>query len=202
MTARIRTTFLAALALAVVASLGAPTVAAQNNPLIGYTDYELILVQMPGFRQVQDRLQEQAEQDRADLGRLQAQIEQRLQAKGEELQQRVQGAQGPVTDEARQRLMQQLQQEAIQFEMEQRQELEQAQQQRLRALSQRETELLQPLYDQLQQAINGVAEQRGLAIVVSSRLSGEPVLLYAGPGAVDITAEVMSRLGISMQSTN
>jgi len=197
----LRTLPLAALALALVA-LGGPAAHAQNAPAIGYTDYELILVQMPQFRQVQQQIQEQAETDQQALGQLQSTVEQRLEAKGNELQGRLQGAQGPVTDDARQRLLQELQQEAMQFEQEQRQEFEQERQRRVQSLSRRETELLQPLYDQLQQAINAVAEQRNLAMVISSRLSGEPVLLYAGPNAVDITTEVMSRLGISMQSSN
>lgn len=190
---------LTALLAVALFALGAPAASAQNSPIIGYTDYELILVQMPEFREVQRQLQQQAERDQQELQRLQGEIERRLQAKGEELQGRLQSAQGPLTDEARQRLFQELQQEAVQFEMEQRQELEEQRQTRLQALSRRESELMQPLFERLQEAINAVAEQRGLAIVVSSRLSGEPVLLYAGNGAVDITAEVMSRLGISMQ---
>jgi outer membrane protein len=191
---------MAAAVFAIALSGAAAT--AQNAPSIGYTDYELILVQMPQFRQVQSRIQEQAEADQQALAELQTEIEQRLQAKGEELQARLQGAQGPVTDQARQRMIQELQQEAVQFEVTQRTELEQDRQRRLQAISRLESELLQPLYDQLQEAINAVAEQRNLDLVLSSRLSGEPVLLYAGNGAVDITAEVMSRLGISMQPAN
>lgn len=194
-------TLLLAAVFAVVA-FGGQAAVAQTNPAIGYTDYELILVQMPQFRQVQEQVQAQAERDQQSLAELQTQIEARLQAKGEELQGRLQGAQGPVTDEARQRMIQELQQEAMQFEIEQRRELESQRQQRIQSLTRREAELLQPLYDDLQEAINDVAEQRGLTMVISSRLSGEPVLLYAGSGAVDITAEVMSRLGISMQSAN
>jgi outer membrane protein len=194
-------TLLLAAVFAVVA-FGGQAAVAQTAPSIGYTDYELILVQMPQFRQVQEQVQAQAERDQQSLAELQTQIEARLQAKGEELQGRLQGAQGPVTDDARQRMIQELQQEAMQFEIEQRRELESQRQQRIQSLTRREAELLQPLYDELQEAINVVAEQRGLMMVVSSRLSGEPVILYAGNGAVDITAEVMSRLGISMQSAN
>jgi outer membrane protein len=175
---------------------------AQNSPTIGYTDYELILVQMPDFRQVQQQLQTQAEGDQQALAELQTQIEQRLRTRGEQMQARLQGAQGPVTDQARQRMMQELQEEAMQLEVEARQELEQERQRRVQQLTRREAQLLEPLYTRLQEAINSVAEQRGLALVLSSRLSGEPVLLYAGPTAVDVTAEVMSRLGISMQQDN
>lgn len=198
-----RTMFLAripALALAVALSLGvAGQATAQSALSIGYTDYELILVQMPEFRQAQQQIQQQAERDQQALVELQAQIEQRLRTKGEQMQARLQGAQGPVTDEARQRMLQELQAEAMQLEIEARQELEQERQRRIQALSRREAELLEPLYDRLQQAINTVAQRRNLTLVVSSRLGGEPVLLYAGPGSVDVTAEVMSELGISMQ---
>jgi len=189
-----------AVASVLVLGLAGQVAAAQSNPTtIGYTDYELILVQMPEFRQVQQRLQQQAERDQEALVELQTQIEQRLRAKGEELQARLQGAQGPVTDQARQRMMQELQEEAMQSEIEARQELEQERQRRIQQLTRQEAELMQPLFDRLQEAINAVADQRNLALVVSSRLSGEPVLLYAGAGSMDITAEVMSHLGISMQ---
>jgi outer membrane protein len=191
--------FLAAVVLALGFSEHA---VAQNSPTIGYTDYELILVQMPDFRQVQQQLQTQAEGDQQALAELQTQIEQRLRSRGEEMQARLQGAQGPVTDQARQRMMQELQEEAMQLEVEARQELEQERQRRVQQLTRREAQLLEPLYSRLQEAINSVAEQRGLALVLSSRLSGEPVLLYAGPAAVDVTAEVMSQLGISMQQDN
>lgn len=200
MTTRIRNLVLAVAMFAV--AFGGAAATAQTTPTIGYTDYELIMVQMPEFRQVQERIQGQAEEDQQALAQLQAQIEQRLQAKGEELQGRLQGAQGPVTDQARQRMIQELQQEAVEFEVAQRTELDQERQRRLQALSRLEAELLEPLFNRLQDAINAVSEQRNLTMVVSSRLSGEPVLLYAGPGAVDITAEVMSSLGISMQSAN
>lgn len=187
------------LALAATMLFGASFAVAQN-PTIGYTDYELILVQMPEFRQVQAQLQERADSDQQELITLQADIQQRLETKGDELESRFQSAQGPLTDDARQRMYQELQQEGFQYEAELRQELEQARQQRIQGLSRLEAELMAPLYDRLQLAINAVAEQRGLAIVISSRLAGEPVLLYAGDGAVDITAYVMSHLGLSMQT--
>ncbi len=198
MTHRLRFPLLAALGVALAVG---PAALAQGVPQIGYTDYELILVQMPEFREVQQQLQQQADADRQALAGLQTEIEGRLQEKSQELEGRLAAAQGPVTGEARQRQIDELRQEAVEFEVQQRTELEQAQQQRLQALGQREAELMQPLYDRLQEALNEVAEQRGLAVVLSSRLSGEPVILYAGAGAVDVTAEVMSALGISMQSS-
>src|SRR5690554_2588954 len=120
MTQRIRTLFLVALALGLVTAFGAPSAQAQNTLQIVYTDYELILVQMPQFRQVQQQLQAQAEQDQEALAELQATIEQRLEQKAEELEGRLQGAQGPVTQEARERMLNELRQEAMQFEVEQR----------------------------------------------------------------------------------
>lgn len=196
MTARFRLFIPALLA---VMLFGASSVVAQT-PTIGYTDYELILVQMPEFRQVQAQLQERADADQQELLALQADIQQRLETKGEELENRFQSSQGPVTDEARQRMYQELQEEGFEYEAELRQELEQARQERIQGLSRLEAELMAPLYDRLQIAINAVAEQRGLSIVLSSRLASEPVLLYAGPGALDITSEVMSHLGLSMQA--
>lgn len=149
---------------------------------IGYTDYELIVVQMPEYRQVQQQLQQTAQSDREAL----SEMEQEIQAKFADYQSQA----GVLSDEARS----QREEEIVEMQT----NLQQEQQRRLQALGQRENELLQPLFDRLQGAIDEVAGARNLSLVLATRAGTEPVLLYAGSDTVDITAEVMSNLGISM----
>jgi outer membrane protein len=175
--------FVAAFAVLSVGALPASEAQAQAAPQIGYTDYELIIVQMPEYRSLQQTLQEQAQTDQQEL----ATMEQNIQQKFAEYQEQS----GVLSPEARQTR----EEEIVQLQT----ELQQDQQRRLQALDQRQNELLQPLLSQLQEAINAVATARGLDLVLSSRVSTEPVILFASEqSTVDITAEVMSELGISM----
>lgn len=184
MTVTNRLVLSAALAVLFVAAFGGPVQAqAQDGPTIGYTDYELIIVQMPEYRQLQQTLQTQAQTDQQEL----ATMEQNIQQKFAEYQEQS----GVLSPEARQTR----EQEIVQLQT----ELQEDQQRRLQALDRRQNELLQPLLEQLQTAINNVATRRGLELVLSSRVATEPVILYAGEQfTTDITAEVMSELGISM----
>lgn len=184
MTVLNRLVLTAALAVLSVAALGvAPDAQAQTAPKIGYTDYELIIVQMPEYRTLQQTLQEQAQTDQEEL----AAMEQTIQEKFAEYQEQS----GVLSPEARQTR----EQEIVQLQT----ELQQDQQRRLQALDRRQNELLQPLLSQLQEAIDEVATARGLHLVLSSRVATEPVILYASEqNTVDITTEVMSELGISM----
>jgi len=177
-----RLVFSAALAVLFVAAFGGAS-QAQDGPKIGYTDYELIIVQMPEYRTLQQTLQTQAQSDQEEL----AAMEQNIQQKFAEYQEQS----GVLSPEARQTR----ENEIVQLQT----ELQQDQQRRLQALDRQQNELLQPLLEQLQTAINTVATARGLELVLSSRVSTEPVILYAGEEyTTDITAEVMSELGISM----
>lgn len=158
---------------------------AQAQTRIGYTDYELVVVQMPQYREVQQQLQQLAESDREDLSGMEQEIQQRFAD--------YQSQSGVLSEEARAEREEEI--------VEMQTELQQEQQRRLQALGQRENELLQPLFNELQGAIDEVATERGLSVVLATRVSTEPVLLFAGEDTVDITPEVMSRLGISMTQT-
>lgn len=183
MTVLNRLVLAAALAVLSVAAFPASDAHAQTAPRIGYTDYELIIVQMPEYRNLQQTLQAQAQTDQQEL----AAMEQNIQQKFAEYQEQS----GVLSPEARQTR----EEEIVQLQT----ELQQDQQRRLQALDQRQNELLQPLLNQLQEAINEVATARNLDLVLSSRVSTEPVILFASEqSTVDITTEVMSALGISM----
>ncbi|MEP0545905.1 MAG: OmpH family outer membrane protein [Rhodothermales bacterium] len=177
-----RLVFTAALAVLFASAFAAPAAQAQSTPTIGYTDYELIIVQMPEYRTLQQTLQAQAQKDQQEL----AAQEQAIQQKFAEYQDQS----GVLSPEARQTR----EQEIVQMQT----DLQQDQQRRLQGLDRQQNELLQPLLEKLQVAIDEVATARGLQLVLSSRVSTEPVILFAGANTVDVTAEVMSKLGISM----
>ncbi|MEM1041525.1 MAG: OmpH family outer membrane protein [Bacteroidota bacterium] len=156
---------------------------AQTSARIGFTDYELIIVQMPQYREVQTQLQTQAQQDQQEL----ATMEQTIQEKFADYQ----NQSGVLSAEARQTR----EEEIVQLQT----DLQTEQQNRLQALDRRQNELLQPLFNELQGAIDEVAAARGLTLVLSTRVSTEPVILFADEdNTVDITTEVMSKLGISI----
>ena len=139
--------FVAAFAVLSVGALPASEAQAQAPPQIGYTDYELIIVQMPEYRSLQQTLQEQAQTDQQEL----ATMEQNIQQKFAEYQEQS----GVLSPEARQTR----EEEIVQLQT----ELQQDQQRRLQALDQRQNELLQPLLSQLQEAINEVATARAFS---------------------------------------
>ncbi len=171
------------LLFAVLAATFAAAPQAQTTARIGFTDYELIIVQMPQYRQVQTQLQEQAELDQQELAALEQTIQQKFadyQSQGGVLSEEARGAR---------------EQEIVQLQT----DLQTEQQSRLQALDRRQNELLQPLFNELQGAIDEVAEARNLSLVLSTRVSTEPVILFADEeNTIDITPEVMSKLGISM----
>ena len=66
-------------------------------------------------------------------------------------------------------------------------------------LGQLQAEKMQPLLDQVQDAIDSVAQEQGLDIVLRAQVGAEPLILYVDKDkVVDITLEVAKRLGIDV----
>lgn len=172
-----RTTSIAALLFMLLAGFSlAP--AAQAQLRVGYTDSERILVNMPEYQNVQQQLEQEA-QNR----------QQQLQAQMQQFQQDVQSfqqEQSLLSDERRQEREQEL--------MQRQQQLQQQQQQQQQELMQREQELMNPVITRLQGAIDEVANQRNLDIVLESR-----AMLFVDDSSanlVDITPAVADNLGL------
>ena len=159
---------------------------AQAQVKVGYADYELVIVQMADYKKVQETLQSQAQKDQTAL-RAQEQV---LQERLADYQQK----QALLSADARQTR----EQELIKLQG----ELQQTQQQKLQALGQQEQELMGPLFERLQTAIDEVSRAEGLTMVFGVRAGGDPVVLYASDAAVDITAKVMEKLGVSLTQGN
>ena len=145
---------------------------------VGYTDSERILVNMPAYQDVQQKLQQEAQNQ-------QQQLQSQMQGFQQEVQQ-FQQEQSLLSEQKRKEREQQL--------MQRRQELQQSQQQQQQELLQMEQKLMNPVLTDLQTAIDEVAEQRNLDMVLESR-----AMLYVNEEAsslVDITPAVADNLGL------
>ena len=146
---------------------------------IGFTDAELIVAQMPEYRTVMEQLQSMAESGQEEYNALL----QNYQEKVADYQKK----QALLSDQAKQNREQELvamQGEIQQFTATKEQEL-----------GEKEVELLNPLLERVQTAIDEVASEQGLNLVLNTRAGGSPMILYADQ-SMDVTEAVLSKLGI------
>jgi outer membrane protein len=147
---------------------------------IGYTNQQLILVNMPEYSSVQQQLQQEAQQQQQQLQQQQQQFQQQIET--------YQRQQSLLSDSVRARREEQLRQ--------QQRQLQQSAAQREQQLAERERELMQPLLEELQTAISDVSEQQNIDVVMRTE-----ALLYVAEDtdqAVDITVDVARALGIEV----
>jgi len=143
-------------------ALFAFTAQAQNNLKIGFVDTDYILTQMPEAKQIQSELQAYQRQ-------LMNKINATIQGFQQQAQQYQQSA-GTMTEQARQEKEAELQ--------ELQQQIQQDQQQAQLSLQQKEAELLEPVYEKIQNNIDTVAETNNFSHIFSSNVTGNPILLY------------------------
>lgn len=168
----------------VAAPLFGTAAKAQTQPLqVGYTDHELIIVNMPDYQRIQQQLQQEYVTAQEGLQQQSQQFQQQVE--------RYQTQQSLLSEQSRTEREQEL--------MQRQQELQQAAMQQEQQLQQREAELMQPLFERVQTAIDQVAQQRGLDLVIRSQVGMQPVILYVNEDRlVDITLDVARRLGIEV----
>jgi outer membrane protein len=151
---------------------------------IGFVDYYAILDQMPEMRAVEQRMQNFY---RDKLSELEVK-EREIYTAFEDYQTRA----AVLSDAARQREEQRLNE----LSMELRQFQNEIQQQ----LQQRRMQLMRPLFEQLQDSIDRVARQRGLDFVMQTTTSaGDSFILWVAPEVrqqYDITNEVLQSMDI------
>ena len=173
--------------LLALALLAVPlTASAQAQQLkIGFTDLELLITNMPKFQQVQQQLQQEVVSGQEEI----QQMEQQLQTKFEQYQKQLQL--GLLTDEARTKREQEL--------VTAQEELQRAAMSKEQELGERRAQLTQPILDELQTAIDAVAQQKGLDLVLRTQIGFEPTVLYVNPDRItDITLDVARRVGIEV----
>ncbi len=182
MTQRLLLLALAALALA-------PAAFAQPVK-VGFVDTDQVVIRMPAFAEVQQQLQQQQQAVGTRVRVLQDSLQTVFQTKLEEYQTFDQSA--VATDDARRTRQQEL--------LQVRGEIEQAEAQGLQYLSYTEARLLQPVLNQIDQAIREEAEAGGYDLVLPTVANNAPVFLYRSERVVDLTPAVMGRLDIDPDS--
>ena len=172
--------------IALFAALMALGGAAQAQALkLGYTDHEMIIANMPQFRTVQDQLQKEYETSQKDLQTLAADYQDKL-----DKYQKQQALLSPERRQEREKELTDLQGQ-----------LQQNAQQKEQGLAKRQEEMLAPIYERVQKAIDEVAAARGLDLVIRSQVAGgQPVILYRNEKSiVDITEDVARKLGLNVE---
>ncbi len=169
--------------LVLVVAVSLPTPAHAGDVRIGYTNVELVLSMMPEARQVEQQLQT-----------FQGQLEAQLQTKQEYAQQRLEEymdrqSRGDLTPDQDSQYVVEL--TALDAEIQSM--VSEAEQK----LVIRRGELLEPVVERLQTAIDEVAAEGGFTYILNQTTSaGVSTLLY-GPDEDDITAALLAKLGIS-----
>lgn len=180
MTTRFSFWSLFALALAVAL----PTQA--QDLKVGYTDYEVLLANMPQMASVQQELQTFYTENQT-----------KLQQQAQDFQERAQRYERQaslLSAEARAEREQEL--GTLQ------QQVQQAAAQADQLIQQKRLELMRPLFERLQNAIDTVAKAKGLDIVLPTQVGGDPFILYVNETRVtDITRDVAMELGIPVDET-
>ena len=143
---------------------------------VGYTDAQLIVAQMSEYRTTLQQLQTLAESGQLEY----QQLIQTYQDKLADYQKK-QALLSEAARATREQELTTMQGEIQQFLTNKEQELEQ-----------REAQLMNPLLERVQNAINEVAAERSLDLVLNAQAAGSPVLLYADQ-SMDITETVMSQ---------
>lgn len=148
---------------------------------IGYANQQALLANMPEMSEVQKKLQREARQQQQQL--------QQQQKKLQKMMQQYQQQQSLLSDSARTQRERELRQR--------QQELQKSSQKRQQQLRQRERKLMQPLLENLQNAIETVASEQNIDVVLRSQ-----ALLDVNEGSssvVNISPDVAQQLGIQLQ---
>jgi len=146
----------------------------------GFVNYQTILYSMPEAEPIRKELDALSEKLKADLDKAKANYEQKVQ----ELQYQ---AQKPGTTDAQK---QQFEQQYMMLQS----EIQKTAQDAESNLQTRESDLMKPIILKLNEAIEAVAKEKGLKLVVNATQ-----VVYSEPGA-SISIEVAQRLGIKIDA--
>lgn len=162
-----------------VALLMGSVTMAQNTLKIGHMDMQYVLSAMPEMKQVQSQLQT-----------LQGQLEKQAQAKQKDFEEKY----NRYVNEGSQMA------EAVRMDLEK--ELTQMQQNAQefasnaqKTLQQKESQLMQPLYDKIGTAINDVAKEGNYTYIINAGVPGLDIVYYAD-STLDVSNAVLKKMGI------
>ncbi|MFB3132646.1 MAG: OmpH family outer membrane protein [Rhodothermales bacterium] len=173
-----------ALGLLLFSALSADALAQIAALKIGYTDHASLIAAMPAFQQAQQTLQAEARQDEEGLRAMFDEYQEKLD--------RYQKQQALLTAERRT----QREQELLLLQ----QDIQNAEQMSQQKLGERQAALYAPIFDLVDEALQAVAKEKGLDIVLRSRIGPtEPLILYVNEDKiVDITLDVARKLGLDV----
>ena len=156
------------------------SVNAQTTMKIGYADVDYILSQMPEAKQVE-----------SDLQALNTQLQNQLQAKVQEFQQKMQTyQQGAATmvDAVR------AEKETELTQLEQR--IQKFQQDAQTSMQKKQVTLMEPLYAKVGTNIEAVAKENGYTHILNGQVGGIDVVLYSDE-KFDVSDLVLKKMGIT-----
>jgi len=157
--------------------------ASAQNLQVGYTDHELIIVNMPDYRSIQEELQK-------DITGGQAELQQMYQSYQEKLE-RYQKQQPVLSEDIRAQREQEL--------MELQGQIQQSATQKEQAVAERHAEMMAPILERVQNAIDKVSKARDLDLVLRAQAGQEPIILYVNEQTItDITMDVARELGLDV----
>lgn len=176
-----------ALGMLALPAIGLTLEAQAQDLKVGYTDHELLIMNMPAYANLQSQLQQEYQNGQTDL-----------QAKAADLQQQAEQYQKRaelMTPEERQAKEKEL--------MTVQQNLQKEAAEKEQALARRQAELMAPLWEEVGKAIEAVAKEKNLDIVMRFQIgTDQPLILYSNPErVVDVTLDVARRLGIQVDET-
>ncbi|MCY3488193.1 MAG: OmpH family outer membrane protein [Bacteroidetes bacterium] len=153
---------------------------------IGYTDHEVLISNMPQTRTIQEELQAELESGQRILQSMQEDLGGKVE--------RYQTQRALLSEERRQ----EREQELISLEEELRSKAAELEQE----LVQRELDLMGPIYQQVDTAIQTIAAEKNLDLVLRTQAGpAQPILLYVNEDRItDITLEVARELGIDVDA--
>ncbi|MDE2644895.1 MAG: OmpH family outer membrane protein [Bacteroidota bacterium] len=153
---------------------------------IGYTDHEVLISNMPQTRTIQEELQAELESGQRILQSMQEDLAGKVE--------RYQTQRALLSEERRQ----EREQELISLEEELRSKAAELEQE----LVQRELDLMGPIYQQVDTAIQTIAAEKNLDLVLRTQAGpAQPILLYVNEDRItDITLEVARELGIDVDA--
>jgi outer membrane protein len=168
----------------VLAVIPGQTILAQSDMKIGYVEPMVILERMPEMAAIERQLQNFMERKNREIAQKEMDLAQRL----EDFQRR----RSVISAEAREREEENLTRLQV--------ELQQAQGTAQQELQQRQVELISPIIDKIQTAIDDVADEMGLTYVLNTMTNnGDFIILYVSEEVrreYNITDKVMEKLDI------
>ncbi len=145
---------------------------------IGYTDPDVVIQAMPQYRQIMQQLQQEYKAKQDALQSLAADFQEKLD-KYQKQQPLLSADRRAEREQELSQMQQDIQQSAATKDQE---------------MSDRQAEMLSPLLEKVQTAIDEIAKQKGLALVMRA-----PALLYVDQTKVtDITEDIANKLGIPL----